>query len=82
MVLLLLAFLGGVLTIVSPCILPVLQTIFFRADQAVSKERAPTRGDGSPVRGIRYVGDGRRRMGYALPAVVAWRLWLYSRSSD
>src|ERR1700684_2390219 len=33
MILLLLVFLGGVLTIVSPCILPVLPFVFARAEQ-------------------------------------------------
>lgn len=33
MILFLLAYLGGVLTIVSPCILPVLPFVFARADQ-------------------------------------------------
>ena len=33
MTLILLAYLGGVLTIVSPCILPVLPFVFARSDQ-------------------------------------------------
>ena len=33
MILFLLAYLGGVLTILSPCILPVLPFVFARADQ-------------------------------------------------
>ena len=33
MVLLTLAYLGGVLTIISPCILPVLPFVFARADR-------------------------------------------------
>jgi cytochrome c biogenesis protein CcdA/thiol-disulfide isomerase/thioredoxin len=41
MVLLLLAFLGGVLTIVSPCILPVLPFVFARADQPFRKSGLP-----------------------------------------
>ena len=35
MLIILLAYLGGVLTIVSPCILPVLPFVFARADQAL-----------------------------------------------
>src|ERR1700704_902869 len=42
MVLLLLAFLGGILTIVSPCILPVLPFVFARADR-------PFRSSGLPL---------------------------------
>ena len=41
MVLFLLAFLGGVLTIVSPCILPVLPFAFARADQPFRKSGLP-----------------------------------------
>ena len=39
MILFLLAYLGGVLTIVSPCILPVLPFVFARADQPFVQER-------------------------------------------
>ena len=35
MLLLFLAYLGGVLTIVSPCILPVLPFVFARSDQPI-----------------------------------------------
>src|ERR1700735_1074350 len=41
MVLLLLAFLGGVLTIISPCILPVLPFVFAKADQPFRKSGLP-----------------------------------------
>jgi cytochrome c biogenesis protein CcdA/thiol-disulfide isomerase/thioredoxin len=41
MALLLLAFLGGVLTIVSPCILPVLPFVFAKADQPFRKTGLP-----------------------------------------
>ncbi len=41
MVLLLLAYLGGVLTILSPCILPVLPFVFARADQPFVKSGLP-----------------------------------------
>jgi cytochrome c biogenesis protein CcdA/thiol-disulfide isomerase/thioredoxin len=41
MVLLVLAYLGGVLTIVSPCILPVLPFVFARADQPFRKSGLP-----------------------------------------
>jgi cytochrome c biogenesis protein CcdA/thiol-disulfide isomerase/thioredoxin len=41
MILLLLAFLGGVLTIISPCILPVLPFVFARSDQPFRKSGLP-----------------------------------------
>jgi cytochrome c biogenesis protein CcdA len=39
MLIYLVAFLGGVLTIVSPCILPVLPFVFARADQPLGAIR-------------------------------------------
>jgi cytochrome c biogenesis protein CcdA/thiol-disulfide isomerase/thioredoxin len=41
MILPLLAFLGGILTIISPCILPVLPFVFARADQPFRKSGLP-----------------------------------------
>src|SRR5258706_6381087 len=41
MVLFVLAYLGGVLTIVSPCILPVLPFVFARADRPFVKSGLP-----------------------------------------
>ena len=41
MILLLLAYLGGVLTIVSPCILPVLPFVFARADRPFARSGLP-----------------------------------------
>ncbi|AOV01308.1 cytochrome c biogenesis protein DipZ [Delftia lacustris] len=41
MLLIVLAYLGGVLTIVSPCILPVLPFVFARADQPFAKSGLP-----------------------------------------
>src|SRR5580698_2729 len=41
MILLVLAFSGGILTIVSPCILPVLPFVFARADQPFRKSGLP-----------------------------------------
>ena len=41
MILLLLAFLGGILTIISPCILPVLPFVFAKADQPFRKTGLP-----------------------------------------
>src|SRR5271169_2577436 len=44
MALLVLAFLGGILTILSPCILPVLPFVFSRADQPFRKAGLPLLG--------------------------------------
>ena len=44
MTLLVLAFLGGILTIISPCILPVLPFVFARADQSFRKSTLPLLG--------------------------------------
>ncbi len=41
MILFLLAYLGGILTIVSPCILPVLPFVFFRADRPFLRNGLP-----------------------------------------
>ena len=41
MILFVLAYLGGVLTIISPCILPVLPFVFARADQPFAKSGLP-----------------------------------------
>ncbi len=40
MLLLFLAYFGGVLTILSPCILPILPFVFARADQPFRKGRS------------------------------------------
>src|SRR3954464_16001587 len=41
MLIILLAYLGGVLTIVSPCILPVLPFVFARADRSFLRSTMP-----------------------------------------
>src|SRR5471032_1402350 len=41
MLLLLLAYVGGILTILSPCILPVLPFVFARSDQPFRKSGLP-----------------------------------------
>src|ERR1700740_234767 len=41
MLIILLAYLGGVLTIVSPCILPVLPFVFARADRSFVRSTLP-----------------------------------------
>ena len=41
MILLILAFLGGILTIISPCILPVLPFVFAKADQSFRRSGLP-----------------------------------------
>src|SRR5689334_11794816 len=41
MLFLLLAYLGGILTILSPCILPVLPFVFARADRSFARRTLP-----------------------------------------
>jgi cytochrome c biogenesis protein CcdA len=41
MILFVLAFLGGILTIISPCILPVLPFVFARADRPFARSGLP-----------------------------------------
>ncbi len=41
MLLIVLAYLGGTLTILNPCILPALPFVFSRADQAFAKSGLP-----------------------------------------
>ncbi len=66
MILLLLAFLGGVLTIISPCILPVLPFVFAKADQPFRKSGlALAGGHGAHFRRIRRHRNGGRRVGGA-----------------
>ena len=51
MLLIVLAYLGGVLTIVSPCILPVLPFVFARADRQLHAQHAADAGrDGADLR--------------------------------
>ena len=50
MLLILLAYLGGVLTIVSPCILPVLPFVFARADRSFTRSALPMLSDRSWAR--------------------------------
>ena len=72
MVLLILAFLGGILTIISPCILPVLPFVFAKADQPFRKSGLPLAGrHGAHFRGIRRGGHGRRRDGWCAPINTA-----------
>ena len=73
-----LAYLGGVLTIFSPCILPVVPFVFTRSRPAVRAQRpAAARRDGADVRGGRDAGGGWRRLGGAgervRPLIARWR---------
>ncbi len=68
MLLLLLAYLGGVLTIASPCILPVLPFVFARAGQPFVKSTLPmlagmawTPASVSPEQSAQCILDGLRR---------------------
>ena len=64
MILFLLAYLGGVLTIVSPCILPVLPFVFARADRPFVRSGLPMLvGHGGDLRRGRHPGGRRRRLG-------------------
>ena len=66
MTLLLLAYLGGVLTIVSPCILPVLPFVFARAGRPFVRDGLPMlAGMAGDFRRRRHVGGGWRRLGGA-----------------
>ncbi len=64
MTLLVLAYLGGVLTIVSPCILPVLPFVFARADRPFLTNALPMlAGMAHHLRRGRDLGGCCRRMG-------------------
>ena len=64
MTLLVLAFLGGMLTIISPCILPVLPFVFARADRSFVQYGLPMlAGMARDIRRGRDFGGCRRRMG-------------------
>ena len=64
MLLFLLAYLGGVLTIVSPCILPVLPFVFARADRPFLKSGLPMLvGMALTFALVATLGGGRRRLG-------------------
>ena len=66
MLLFALAYIGGVLTIASPCILPVLPFVFARADQPFLRRGLPHAARHGPdLRGRRDAGGGRRRLGGA-----------------
>ena len=74
MLLFLLAFLGGALTIVSPCILPVLPFVFARADRPFSRNGLPhARRHGRDFRRGRRAGGGRRRLGRRSQSIRALR---------
>ena len=64
MILFLLAYVGGVLTITSLCILPVLPFVFARADRPFVRS-LPARAcrHGGHLRRRRHAGGSRRRMG-------------------
>jgi hypothetical protein len=64
MALLVLAYLGGVVTIVSPCILPALPFAFARADRPFLRNGLPMlAGMGGDVCRGRHLGGRRRRVG-------------------
>ena len=64
MLLFLLAYLGGILTILTPCILPVLPFVFARADRPFLRNGLPlARRHGDHLRRRRDPRRGRRRLG-------------------
>ena len=64
MLIILLAYLGGILTILSPCILPVLPFVFARADRSFLRSTLPLlAGMAGDLRDRRDAGRGRRRLG-------------------
>ena len=66
MLLFVLAYIGGVLTIASPCILPVLPFVFARADQPFLRRGLPLLlGMGADLRRRRDARGDRRRLGGA-----------------
>ena len=66
MLIILLAYLGGVLTIVSPCILPVLPFVFARADRSFARSTLPLlAGMAVTFAARRDARSGRRRLGGA-----------------
>ncbi len=70
MILFLLSYLGGVLTILSPCILPVLPFVFARADQPfVALRPAAAGGHGGDFRRGRDPGDAGRQLGGACQSI-------------
>ncbi len=74
MILFVLSYLGGVLTILSPCILPVLPFVFARSDQPFVRSGLPLLvGHGAHLRGGRDACGRRRRLGRASQPVWAHR---------
>ena len=80
MILFLLAYLGGVLTILSPCILPVLPFVFARSDQPFVRSGLPLlAGHGRDLRRRRHPGGRGRQLGGACQPIRAasppWCCW-------
>jgi hypothetical protein len=68
MTLFLLSYLGGVLTILSPCILPVLPFVFARSDQPFARSGLPLlAGHGCRLCRHRHHCNGRRTAGQYRP---------------
>jgi len=66
MLIVLLAYFGGVLTIVSPCILPVLPFVFARAGGSFLRSTLPMLvGMAATFAIVATAGGGRRRLGSA-----------------
>ena len=84
MILFLLAYLGGVLTIVSPCILPVLPFVFARADQPFLRSGLPMllgmAATFAVVATLAAVGGGWAVEANHMAASPRWRFWRCSAS--
>jgi len=86
MILFLLAYLGGVLTIVSPCILPVLPFVFARGDRPFLSSGLPHAGGGwrATFAAVATLGGRRGRLGRGGQSNMAgsrrWRFWPSSAS--
>ncbi len=83
MLIILLAYLGGVLTILSPCILPVLPFVFARAGRSFARSTLPMlAGMALTFAIVATLGGGRRRLGGAgeRRRALRWR-WFCWRCS-
>ena len=81
MLLLLLAYLGGVLTILSPCILPVLPFVFARADQPFLRNGLPLLIGMAADRYSIGLGIGLLGISYAVCAIIPG-LWIPEHMFD
>ena len=73
MLIFLLAYLGGILTILSPCILPVLPFVFARADRPFLRNGLPLlAGMAITFAGVATLGGSWRRLAVAANSAGRW----------